>query len=153
SDRPAQHHPPGAGHCPAIAEVKQRGRTSDHECACDNPADGNEVQTSGNEGNHQMTTLCGGGTSSPKFDTQAITTMSLGAIFQLLSKYEAPWLIPASAMLSLVPLEMATFCGTDPPAISNLTTAEATALLQLDFGTDFYNALGKFKNIVLQMMW
>jgi len=100
-----------------------------------------------------MTTLCGGGTSSPKFDTQAITTMSLGAIFQLLSKYEAPWLIPASAMLSLVPLEMATFCGTDPPTISNLTTAEATALLQLDFGTDFYNALGKFKNIVLQMMW
>lgn len=100
-----------------------------------------------------MTAVCGGGTSSPQTGAAAVTIYSAGSIALLLESVGAPWLIPVIPLLGLAPLALATFCATDPPAQVALTSAEANALLQLTFDTDFFAGLGKARDLVVNAIW
>lgn len=101
-----------------------------------------------------MTALCGGGTSAPKFTTAAEVDYSSGLLAAIFAAYDIAWLIPIIPFVGLAPLVLSTFCGTDPPSMSTLTTAESQALLNLDItSADWATGLPKVQNIALNAIW
>jgi hypothetical protein len=100
-----------------------------------------------------MTALCGGGSSAPKALTDVVAYYSAGRAAQLLLAAGIAEFSPILPLAGLIPLVASTFCGTDPPTMTALTSAEATALLNLQFGADFDSGLGKFKDILLNLLW
>ncbi len=100
-----------------------------------------------------MTALCGGGTSAPKTGAAAVVDYASGTLAVLLSRLGTPWLIPVIPLAGLAPLVLSTFCATDPPAMPSFTSAEAIALQQLAFGSDFDSGLAKLKDLLLNAIW
>lgn len=100
-----------------------------------------------------MTALCGGGASAPQFGTAAVTDITTTAIGLMLEEASGGWLIPVVAFLSIAPLVLSTYCGTDPPAQPTFTTAERDALLNVTLGADFASGLVKFQNLILNLAW
>jgi hypothetical protein len=99
-----------------------------------------------------MTGICGGGTSSPK---SGVTDVMYGGA--ALSAYFAakgiPYLSEVALFLGLVPFFVSSQCATDPLAMPTWTTADSTAILQLQFGTAFTNALAKATAILYNFLW
>jgi hypothetical protein len=101
-----------------------------------------------------VTVVCGGGTSGPNFGTAAVIDMSTGVLALRLAALGMGWAVPLIALVSLAPLTLSTFCGTDPPAMPTFTSAETNALLQLNLGSaDFVSGLGKAKDLFLNIVW
>lgn len=100
-----------------------------------------------------MTAVCGGGTSAPKTGSAAVVDYGAGLLAAIFGAYDLVWLIPIIPFVGLAPLALSTFCATDPPSVTALTTAESEALLQLQFGSDFDSGLTKVKDMVLRMLW
>lgn len=101
-----------------------------------------------------MTALCGGGTSSAKPGQEASLIYSSGLLVQVLEELALDWMVPLIPLVPLAPFVLSTFCASDPPAFSNLTTAEANALLQLDYASgNFASGLAKLPNIFANAIW
>lgn len=100
-----------------------------------------------------MTTICGGGTSAPKAGVAAVVDYSSGLIASILAARGAGWLIPVIPLAAFPPLVLSTFCSTDPPVVPTFTSAETTALTQLQFGSDFDSGLSKLKDLILHSIW
>jgi len=56
-------------------------------------------------------------------------------------------------VIGVIAYDALNLCLTDPTTPVALTAAEANAVLQLQFGTDFTNGLGKIKDLVLALLW
>lgn len=101
-----------------------------------------------------MTALCGGGTSAAKPNSVAVVAYSSGLIAELLETIGSPWLIPVIPLLVLPPINLPTFCASDPPSMPVFTSAEALALVTLQFGTsDFNSGVSKLNNVILAAAW
>ncbi len=100
-----------------------------------------------------MTALCGGGTSAPKVGTDLIAQFSTARLTQLAVLRGMSWTSPWLALISLLPIGMTAFCGSDPPTIVTLTTAEIDALVNLTIGGDLSSGLGKIKDMLLNAIW
>jgi hypothetical protein len=100
-----------------------------------------------------MTAICGGSSSSPKLGTAIVADYSAARVAQLMIQYGMSEVNPILPLVGLVPLVLNDFCGTDPPAMVALTSAEASALLNVTFDGNFFSGLGKVKNIVLNTIW
>lgn len=100
-----------------------------------------------------MTALCGGGTSAPKLGTDLIAQFSTARLTQLAVLRGMSWTSPWLALISLLPIGMTAFCGSDPPAIVTLTTNEIDALVNLTIGGDLSSGLDKIKNMLLNAIW
>jgi len=100
-----------------------------------------------------VTAACGGGTSGPKTGTAAVVDFTAGALGALLSRYPAPWTIPAIGLVSLAPLTLSVFCGTDPPTSPTFTQAEVDAVLQLQLGPDFDRGVSKMRDWFYNVIW
>ncbi len=100
-----------------------------------------------------MTALCGGGTSAPKIGTDLVAAFSTARLTQLAVLRGLSWTSPWLALISLLPIGMTAFCGSDPPTISTLTTDEVDALVNLTIGADLTSALGKIKDMLLNAIW
>lgn len=100
-----------------------------------------------------MTALCGGGTSAPKLGVDAVLAYSVGRIGQLLVESGIGEFNPALPLIFTIPIIANSFCGTDPPAMTALTQNEANAVINLTFGSDLTNGLGKLKDIILNLIW
>lgn len=100
-----------------------------------------------------MTALCGGGTSGPKIVPELALTYGAGRLAQLLVAAGISEFSAALPLVGAIPVLLSSFCASDPPAMTALTSAEATAVLNLDFGTDLANGLGKLKDILLNLVW
>lgn len=73
---------------------------------------------------------------------------------QVLESLALDWLAPLIPLVPLAPFVLSTFCSTDPPAVVNLTTAEANALLKLDVTSgDYFSGLGKLPAIFENAVW
>ncbi len=100
-----------------------------------------------------MTALCGGGTSAPKLGTDLISQFTTARLTQLAVLRGLSWTSPWLALISLAPIAVTAFCGSDPPTISTLTTTEIDALVNLTFGTDLTSGLAKIKDMILNAIW
>jgi hypothetical protein len=100
-----------------------------------------------------MTALCGGGTSGPKLITDAVAAYGAGRLTQLLIAGGVSELSAFLPVALLAPIAMSAFCSSDPPSMTALTSDEATALATQDFGPDYFNAVGKVKDILLNLVW
>lgn len=100
-----------------------------------------------------MTALCGGGTSAPKLGTDLVAAFSTARLTQLAVLRGLSWTSPWLALISLAPIVVTAFCGSDPPTISTLTTAEVDALVNLTFGSDLTSGLAKIKDMILNAVW
>lgn len=101
-----------------------------------------------------MTALCGGGTSAAKPGQEAALIYSSGLLVQVLESLALDWLAPLIPLVPLAPFVLSTFCASDPPAVVNLTMAEANALLQTDItSSDFATGLAKLPAIFENAIW
>jgi len=100
-----------------------------------------------------MTALCGGGTSGPKPGFPSVVDYSVSLIAEILAARGMKWIIPILPLINVNAISVATFCASDPPALPTVTTAEAEAVLGLQFGTDFDNGIAKFRDIILRTIW
>lgn len=100
-----------------------------------------------------MTALCGGGTSGPKPAVAAVVDYSSGLIASILAARGLGWLIPVIPLAGLPPLVLANFCGSDPPALPTFTSAETSAIIGLQFGSDFDSGVSKLKDLILHSLW
>jgi hypothetical protein len=100
-----------------------------------------------------MTTLCGGGSSAAKLGTDLVATYASGRLTQLLVAAGVGELSAILPLTLLAPVVLSAFCASDPPAMTALTTAEATALATQDFGGDYFSAVGKVTDILLNLVW
>lgn len=83
----------------------------------------------------------------------AIVRYSSGLLAAIFAAYDIRFLIPVIPLVGLSDIPVAAFCATDPPAVPTYTAAEATALLNLDFGPDFDSGLSKTKDLILHAIW
>lgn len=100
-----------------------------------------------------MTAVCGGGTSAAKPGTDAIVRYSAGLIAAIFAAYDIAFLIPVIPLVGLVDIPLNAFCSSDPPAVPTFSSAETTALLNLDFGSDFDSGLSKMRDVVVNAIW
>jgi len=100
-----------------------------------------------------VTALCGGGTSAPKLGTDLALYYSAGRLAQLLVTAGVSELSAWLPLAGLIPVVASSFCGSDPPTMVALSQAESDALANNTFGTDFVNGLGKFKDVLLNLIW
>lgn len=100
-----------------------------------------------------MTALCNGGNSGPKLGVEAGVAYSSAKAAQLLETYGAAWAMEAIPFLVLPTLLVNAFCQADPPGVPNFTTAEANALLQLNFTADFFSGLPKLGQLIQYLAW
>lgn len=100
-----------------------------------------------------MTVICGGGTSGPNIGVDLALTYSAGRLAQLLVAAGLSELSAWLPLVGLIPVVLSGFCSTDPPAMVALTQAESDALANNTFGSDFVNGLGKFKDVLLNLIW
>src|SRR6185312_16538430 len=100
-----------------------------------------------------MTALCGGGSSGPKANLDIALTFSSGRIIQLLAARGLGQFSIVIPLIGTIPTILSSFCASDPPSMTALTSDEADALLNLRFGDDLTNGLGKLKDIILNLIW
>jgi hypothetical protein len=100
-----------------------------------------------------MTAICGGGTSQAQPGVESILALATGRLGQLLVKAGLSEFSIALPFLFSVPVIVSDLCSTDPPAMTALTANEANAIINLTFGSDFTNGIGKLKDIVLNLIW
>src|SRR5690348_1178667 len=102
-----------------------------------------------------MTSVCvGNGASTPKFGQAATVEYSAGLLAAIFAAYDIAWMIPIIPLVGLAPLVLNSFCSAEPPTATALTSNEANALLQFQFGSaDFASGLSKFTNIALRAIW
>lgn len=101
-----------------------------------------------------MTALCGGGTSGPQAGTTLAVDFTISAISVALAEYGASWAIKAIPFVTSLPsFVLSSFCGTDPPAVPTFTAAEANAILQLSFTSDFFSGISKMVDLISHVMW
>lgn len=100
-----------------------------------------------------MTAICGGGDSGPQLTADAVLTYGAGRLAQLLLQAGLSEFSAALPLVGVIPVVLSSFCSTDPPAMTALTTDEAQALLNLTFNTDFFNGLAKLKDMLLNAIW
>ncbi len=100
-----------------------------------------------------MTALCTGGTSAPKAGVDLVTAYTSGRLAQLAVLRGLSWTSPWLPLLSLLPIAVTSFCGSDPPTITALTTGEADALAGGAYDADFFSGLGKIKDMILNAVW
>jgi hypothetical protein len=100
-----------------------------------------------------MTALCGGGTSAPKVLPELAATYSAGRLAQLLVAAGVGELSAWLPLVGLIPVVYSAFCASDPPTMVALSQAESDALANNTIGTDFFNGLGKFKDVLLNLIW
>lgn len=100
-----------------------------------------------------MTAICGGGSSGPKPIADVAMTYSAGRLAQLLVAAGLSEFSAALPLVGLIPVITSAFCSTDPPTMTALTSDEANAVLNLTFGSDLSNGLGKLKDILLNLVW
>lgn len=100
-----------------------------------------------------MVAICGGGTSGPKILPELAVAYSAGRLAQLLLASGIGELSAWLPLVGVIPVVYSSFCASDPPAMVALTQAESDALANNTFGTDFLNGLGKFKDVLLNLIW
>lgn len=100
-----------------------------------------------------MVVICTGGTSAPLPATEAVVAFTSAALATLLAESGYVWITPVLPFLSLPPIVASTFCAADPPAVPTFTSAESSALLNLQFGADFSSGISKLQDLVLNCAW
>lgn len=100
-----------------------------------------------------MVAICSGGTSAPKVVPELAFTYGAGRLAQLLVAAGISEFSAALPLVGVIPILLSSFCASDPPAMTALSSAEANAVLNLDFGSDLSNGLGKLKDILLNLIW
>jgi hypothetical protein len=100
-----------------------------------------------------VTALCGGGASAPKLLPDLAATYSAGRLAQLLVGAGIGELSAWLPLVGLIPVVYSNFCSTDPPTMVALSRAESDALANNTIGADFFNGIGKFKDVLLNLIW
>jgi hypothetical protein len=100
-----------------------------------------------------MTAICGGGTSGPKAGVDLVTAYTASRLAQLAVLRGVSWTNPYLGLLGLLPIVVSSFCGSDPPAMSALSSAEVAALSGQTFDADYFSALAKIKDTILNAIW
>lgn len=100
-----------------------------------------------------MTAVCGGGTSSSRLGFGASVALTVPAIGALLNNIPTVWAVPFAAYLGLINYDLNQFCSADPPAVPNITAADAAALLTFLDPIGHTAALAKFQQLVGAYAW
>ncbi len=96
---------------------------------------------------------CSGGTGSPNVGLDLAATYGAGRLAQLLVGAGISELSAWLPLVGLIPVVYSAFCAADPPTMVALTQAESDAIANKTFDGDFFSGLGKFKDIILNLIW
>lgn len=100
-----------------------------------------------------MAAPCGSGTGTPNTGTTAVIKYSAGAVALALAEVGEPWMLPLVPLFSFTDEVLSTLCSAALPAMPTFTAAEAKALLNLTFGTDFASGLAKLPDLLTNIVW
>lgn len=76
-----------------------------------------------------------------------------GAVALALAESGVPWMLPLVPLFSFTDEVLSTLCSAALPSMPTFTTAEAKALLDLSFTTDFVSGLAKLPDVLLNIIW
>lgn len=100
-----------------------------------------------------MTARCTGGTSAPKPGVDLLAAYSSGRLAQLAVLRGLSWTNPYLPLISLLPIAVTAFCGSDPPTMPTFSSGDYAALAAGDLTAAFFTALGKIRDALLSAIW
>jgi hypothetical protein len=101
-----------------------------------------------------VTALCGGAPSASKPGVDRYINMTAFAAGALLNNIPTKWAVPLAAALGARTYDMTQFCTTDPPALPNITAADAVNILShLSTPLEALSSIEKLADLVEVYLW